>query len=145
MIDAVPMPRRLALTDTRGFTLIELLVVMLITAILAAIALPVFTAQRTKAQDLAAQKTLRTAMTAVTAFQIDNDTFDATEAQMAAVEPTLGQVSSAFDVTGTVDSYTITEGSVSGTKFTLHRYADGHLERTCDVPGRGRCDGAGTW
>src|SRR5437868_905299 len=47
-----------------GFTLIELMVVVLIIAILIAIAIPTFLGARTRAQDRAAQSSLRNALTA---------------------------------------------------------------------------------
>ncbi len=51
--------------DERGFTLIELLVVILIIAILAAIAIPVFLNQREKGYVADVQSTLKNGATAV--------------------------------------------------------------------------------
>jgi len=61
----------------RGFTLVELMIVVAIIGILAAIAIPQFSAYRTKAFNTAADSDLRNARTSLEAYYADNQGYPA--------------------------------------------------------------------
>jgi type IV pilus assembly protein PilA len=68
--------------EERGFTLIELMIVIAIIGILAAIAIPQFSAYRTRSFNSAAQSDLRNAATAQEAYFVDEQTYCQTVANL---------------------------------------------------------------
>jgi type IV pilus assembly protein PilA len=69
------MLTRLTKKDDRGFTLIELMIVIAIIGILAAIAIPQFSAYRVRSYNSASQADLRNAATAQEAYFVDEQTY----------------------------------------------------------------------
>ena len=134
------MPRN----GERGFTMIEILVVLTIVVILAAIGLPAFLSQRSKAHDTDAKSVAAVAAGALEVYYQDHDSYAAvTPAALEDIEPSLKQAR-ALAVTPAADGYTLKVGSASGTTFTVER-ASGSTDRTCDQPGNGGCPQSGTW
>jgi prepilin-type N-terminal cleavage/methylation domain-containing protein len=62
-------------TQTAGFTLIELLIVVAIIGILAAIAIPQFSAYRAKAYNSAATSDLKNTKTSLEVYYTDHQTY----------------------------------------------------------------------
>src|SRR4029453_5605008 len=93
----------------KGFTLIELLVVILIIGILAAIALPAFLGQRSRAQDTQPKSAVRGAQTAMEKLYTDNQNYVTDKAGLEEIEASLKSGAGASLVvtpgTATVDSY----------------------------------------
>jgi prepilin-type N-terminal cleavage/methylation domain-containing protein len=136
-------------TGEHGFTLIELLVVILIIGVLAAIALPLFINQRTKAQDTAAKTALRTAAEAIEIYHQENNTFaGASVAALVQIEPALGEARNLV-VAGTDLGYTLSAESAAGSQgggpYVLKQTIGAPTERTCVGAGRGGCSEVGSW
>ena len=135
-----------------GFTLVELLVVMLILGLLAAIAIPAFFNQRTKAQDAEAKSTVKTAQTALETYATDNNGSyaGADRAKLKQIEPTLSSASSGANAITTLtvasNAYTLTVTSDSGNTFTIARDTAGSLTYPCTPSGGGGgCPGSQGW
>jgi type IV pilus assembly protein PilA len=80
--------------DERGFTLIELMVVVLIIAILIAIAIPTFLGAKSRAQDKAAQSSLRNGLTNAKGIYTDLDSYGSGATDAARTTSLIGSTTS---------------------------------------------------
>ncbi len=138
--------------DEGGFTLIELLVVILIIGILAAIAIPSFLNQKSKANDAAAKEQVKTMQTAIETYSTEHNGsyVGATLAELEKIEPTLkDKTTSNAKETKTLSAtgYEV-ESEAVGTKdtFTILNNA-GEITRKCvalSASNKGGCP-TGSW
>jgi type IV pilus assembly protein PilA len=141
--------------DEGGFTLIELLVVILIIGILAAIAIPSFLSQKSKATDASAKELARTAQTTMETYATDHNG-EYTGAKAA----TLNEYEKTIKLCGaetaaklneaclqetagvTATGYEVTAESTSGHTFTIVHAETGNT-RTCTPAGKTGSEGGG--
>jgi type IV pilus assembly protein PilA len=133
-----------------GFTLIELLIVMLILGILAAIAIPSFLNQRTKANDTQAKAMARSLQTSMESCSTDNRG-SYTPCDLTA----LRAATPSIPATGTLalpgylgSLYVVGASTSAGNTFYITRAAGGQVTRSCTVPtgsDRGGCRTGDTW
>jgi type IV pilus assembly protein PilA len=149
--------------DEGGFTLIELLVVILIIGILAAIAIPSFLNQKSKAYDASAKELARTAETTAETYSTDHNgeytgmttgELEKYESGLKICATNPPKENACLQGVGkaTATEYEVTTEAVNtGDRFTIKREASGEIKRTCESgtkagegSGKNTCAGAET-
>jgi len=103
--------------DSKGFTLIELMIVIAIIGILAAIAIPQFSAYRKRGYNSAAQSDLKNAITAQEAYFVDNQNYASSTSDLTSYGfNKTDDVTVGITLSSNKDSYTMTAYHSKGNK-----------------------------
>jgi type IV pilus assembly protein PilA len=136
-----------------GFTLIELLVVILIIGILAAVAIPTFLSQTSKANDSNLQSALSTVQTTEATYATSNGgNYTSSQSALTTIEPSLTTPWSTYNlsISTTASGFSVT-GVSNGTQdngatFTLaYNASNGQVTKQCNTPNKGGCNASGSW